>query len=143
MEPGLPSLSPPPFSAAVDNSTVTFVDMVQQLGSAVIMMPVVMVLANIAIAKAFCTYSSCPGCVRARHELQHSVHRVRCVTGAGGRVDATQEMVTLGLCNMAGSLVHAMPTCGAFTRSAVSHASGVRTPAAGLYSGTSDTAHEL
>lgn len=55
--------------------------------------------------------------------------------GAGGRVDATQEMVTLGLCNMAGSLVHAMPTCGAFTRSAVSHSSGVRTPAAGAYSG--------
>ncbi|CAH0579550.1 unnamed protein product [Chrysodeixis includens] len=108
VEPGLPSLAPPPFSAAVDNSTVHFVDMVQQLGSAVLMLPVVMVLANIAIAKAFC---------------------------AGGRVDATQEMVTLGLCNMAGSLVHAMPTCGAFTRSAVSHASGVRTPAAGLYSG--------
>lgn len=51
-------------------------------------------------------------------------------------MDATQEMLTLGLCNMAGSLVHAMPTCGAFTRSAVSHSSGVRTPAAGLYSGT-------
>ncbi|CAH1645252.1 unnamed protein product [Spodoptera littoralis] len=108
VEPGLPRLSVPPFSASVDNSTVTFVDMVQQLGSAVIMLPIVMVLANIAIAKAFC---------------------------AGGRVDATQEMVTLGLCNMAGALVHAMPTCGAFTRSAVSHSSGVRTPAAGLYSG--------
>lgn len=27
-----------------------------------------------------------------------------------------------------------MPTCGAFTRSAVSQASGVRTPLAGLYS---------
>ncbi|KAJ8729793.1 hypothetical protein PYW07_016831 [Mythimna separata] len=108
VEPGLPRLSAPPFSASLDNSTVTFVDMVHTLGSAVIMMPIVMVLANIAIAKAF---------------------------SAGGRVDATQEMVTLGLCNMAGSLVHAMPTCGAFTRSAVSHSSGVRTPAAGLYSG--------
>ncbi|XP_037293830.1 sodium-independent sulfate anion transporter [Manduca sexta] len=108
VEPGLPPLSAPPFSAAVDNSTVQFVDMVQQLGTGVVLLPVVMVLANIAIAKAF---------------------------SAGGRVDATQEMVTLGLCNMAGSLVHAMPTCGAFTRSAVSHSSGVRTPAAGLYSG--------
>ncbi|XP_047024534.1 sodium-independent sulfate anion transporter-like [Helicoverpa zea] len=108
VEPGLPPLSAPPFSATVGNTTMNFVDMVQQLGSAVIMMPIVMVLANIAIAKAF---------------------------SEGGRVDATQEMVTLGLCNMAGSLVHAMPTCGAFTRSAVSHSSGVRTPAAGLYSG--------
>lgn len=57
VEPGLPRLAPPPFSASLDNSTVTFVDMVQTLGSAVIMMPIVMVLANIAIAKAF---SECP-----------------------------------------------------------------------------------
>lgn len=55
MEPGLPALSAPPFSVALDNSTVRFVDMVQQLGSAVVMLPIVMVLANIAIAKAFCT----------------------------------------------------------------------------------------
>lgn len=29
-----------------------------------------------------------------------------------------------------------MPTCGAFTRSAVSQASGVKTPLSGLYTGT-------
>ncbi|XP_068631946.1 sodium-independent sulfate anion transporter-like [Battus philenor] len=108
VEPGLPRLGLPPFRAELGNRTVGFVEMVQQLGSGVIMLPVVMVLANIAIAKAF---------------------------SEGGRVDATQEMVTLGLCNMAGAFVRAMPTCGAFTRSAVSHSSGVRTPAAGLYSG--------
>ncbi|XP_073945710.1 sodium-independent sulfate anion transporter-like isoform X2 [Choristoneura fumiferana] len=107
--PGLPPLSLPAFSLqGADNSTVSFTEMVHELGSAVIMMPIVMVLANIAIAKAFTS---------------------------GGRVDATQEMLTLGVCNMAGALVHAMPTCGAFTRSAVSHSSGVQTPAAGLYSG--------
>lgn len=50
-------------------------------------------------------------------------------------VDAGQEMVTLGVCNIAGAMVQAMPTCGAFTRSAVSEASGVRTPLAGAYSG--------
>lgn len=50
-------------------------------------------------------------------------------------VDASQEMITLGLCNIFGSFVQAMPTCGAFTRSAVSHSSGVRTPLTGLYSG--------
>ena len=48
-------------------------------------------------------------------------------------VDATQEMVALAACNLLGSLVQAMPVCGAFTRSAVSHASGVRTPMVGLY----------
>lgn len=48
-------------------------------------------------------------------------------------MDATQEMVALSACNLLGSLVQAMPVCGAFTRSAVSHASGVRTPMVGLY----------
>lgn len=50
-------------------------------------------------------------------------------------VEATQEMLTLGVCNIAGSFFSSMPTCGAFTRSAVSNASGVQTPMAGLYSG--------
>lgn len=45
-------------------------------------------------------------------------------------------MITLGLCNIFGSFVQSMPTCGAFTRSAVSAASGVKTPMVGLYSGT-------
>lgn len=45
-------------------------------------------------------------------------------------------MIALGLCNLLGSFVQAMPTCGAFSRSAVSQASGVRTPLAGVYSGT-------
>ncbi|XP_026324860.1 sodium-independent sulfate anion transporter [Hyposmocoma kahamanoa] len=107
VEPGLPSVAAPPFSVASENGTVSFVEMAGRLGFGVLMTPIIMVLANIAIAKAF------------------SVNRV----------DATQEMVTLGLCNMAGSLFRAMPTCGAFTRSAVSHSSGVRTPLAGLYSG--------
>ncbi|XP_014362054.2 sodium-independent sulfate anion transporter [Papilio machaon] len=108
VEAGLPQLRLPPLSAEVGNRTLGFVDMVRELGTGVLLLPLVMVLANIAIAKAF---------------------------SEGGRVDAAQEMVTLGLCNMAGGLVRAMPTCGAFTRSAVAHSSGVRTPAAGLYAG--------
>lgn len=43
-------------------------------------------------------------------------------------------MMTLGLCNVVGSFFKSMPVCGAFTRSAVSNASGVKTPMAGLYS---------
>ena len=53
----------------------------------------------------------------------------------GQRIDATQEMISLGLCNICGSMIQAMPTCGAFTRSAVSNASGAKTPLVGLYSG--------
>lgn len=43
-------------------------------------------------------------------------------------------MLTLGVCNIVGSFVSSMPTCGAITRSALSQASGVRTPFAGIYS---------
>ncbi|RZC33730.1 Sulfate transp and/or STAS domain containing protein, partial [Asbolus verrucosus] len=55
---------------------------------------------------------------------------------SGVIVDATQEMMTLGLCNIFGSFMQAMPSCGAFTRSAVANSSGVRTPLQGIYSGT-------
>lgn len=58
------------------------------------------------------------------------------IKAAGAIVDASQEMMTLGICNIVGSLVQAMPACGAFTRSAVSNASGIRTPFGGVYAGT-------
>ena len=58
------------------------------------------------------------------------------ILATGATVDATQEMLTLGVCNVIGSCFKSMPTCGAFTRSAVSQASGVKTPMAGLYSAT-------
>lgn len=50
-------------------------------------------------------------------------------------MDATQEMIAVGLCNIAGSFVSSMPTTGSFTRSAVNHSSGVRTPLGGLFTG--------
>jgi solute carrier family 26 (sodium-independent sulfate anion transporter), member 11 len=55
-------------------------------------------------------------------------------TATGKIVDASQEMIALGLANFFGSFFKSIPTCGAFTRSAVSHASGVQTPMAGIYS---------
>uniref|UniRef100_A0A1Y1LT26 SLC26A/SulP transporter domain-containing protein n=1 Tax=Photinus pyralis TaxID=7054 RepID=A0A1Y1LT26_PHOPY len=106
---GIPTLALPKFSTQIGNDTVTFVGMVQKLGTGAIVLPVVAVLSNVAVAKAFST---------------------------GKPVDATQEMMTLGLCNILGSFVQSMPTCGAFTRSAVAHASGVHTPMTGVYVGT-------
>lgn len=50
-------------------------------------------------------------------------------------MDATQEMVALGVCNMASALVHSMPVSGALSRGAVNHASGVASTAGGLYTG--------
>ncbi|XP_033215482.1 sodium-independent sulfate anion transporter-like [Belonocnema kinseyi] len=106
---GLPSLQLPPFSAQSGNQTYTFLDMCSHLGSGIIFVPLVAVLTNVAIAKTF---------------------------ASGALVDSSQEMRTLGICNILGSFVFSMPTCGAFTRSAVSSASGIQTPLAGIYSGT-------
>uniref|UniRef100_A0A182NVJ6 STAS domain-containing protein n=1 Tax=Anopheles dirus TaxID=7168 RepID=A0A182NVJ6_9DIPT len=107
VEPGIPAFEWPVRGATVGNTTVSFLEITSELGSGLLLVPLVAVLANVAIAKAFAT---------------------------DGVVDATQELIALGLCNVIGSCFRAMPTTGAFTRSAVSHASGVRTPLSGLYS---------
>ncbi|XP_026299753.1 sodium-independent sulfate anion transporter isoform X1 [Apis mellifera] len=105
---GLPNFSLPPFSSHIGNETYTFWQMTSHIGSGIIVLPLVSVLANVAIAKAF---------------------------ASGSNVNATQEMLTLGVCNIFGSFVSSMPAAGAFTRSAVISASGVRTPMAGIYVG--------
>nr|XP_003706252.1 PREDICTED: sodium-independent sulfate anion transporter-like isoform X1 [Megachile rotundata]XP_012147521.1 PREDICTED: sodium-independent sulfate anion transporter-like isoform X1 [Megachile rotundata] len=109
IESGLPKFSLPPFSSQIGNQTYTFMDMCYHYGTGIIILPLVSVLANVAIAKSFAT---------------------------GSNVNATQEMLTLGLSNILGSFVSAMPAAGAFTRSAVLSASGVRTPMNGIYVGT-------
>jgi hypothetical protein len=53
----------------------------------------------------------------------------------GKPIDATQELVAIGLCNIGNSFFHALPGSGSFSRSAVNAASGIRTPMGGLYSG--------
>ena len=50
-------------------------------------------------------------------------------------MDASQEMLALGFCNLAGSFVQSMPITGSFSRTAVNAASGVRTAMGGLYTG--------
>ncbi|XP_035729143.1 sodium-independent sulfate anion transporter-like isoform X2 [Vespa mandarinia] len=79
-----------------------------ELGTSIVLVPIIGVLGNVAIAKAFAN---------------------------GGKIDATQELLTLGICNLLGSCASAMPVTGSFSRSAVNHASGVKTPMGGLYTG--------
>ncbi|XP_055852642.1 sodium-independent sulfate anion transporter [Episyrphus balteatus] len=105
----MPTIELPPFVIEYENVSYSFSSILSELGSGIVVVPIVAVLANVAIAKAFVKDST---------------------------LDASQEMLTLGMCNIAGSFFSAMPTCGAFTRSAVSQASGVRTPFAGVYTGT-------
>ncbi|XP_003708291.1 sodium-independent sulfate anion transporter [Megachile rotundata] len=105
---GLPPFGLPPFSTQVKNQTFGFIEMCSELGTSIALVPVIGVLGNVAIAKAFAN---------------------------GGKVDATQELITLGICNVLGSCASSMPVTGSFSRSAVNHASGVKTPMGGLYTG--------
>merc|ERR1711988_1084110 len=87
---------------------IGFGEMVQELGAAIIIIPIIAILESIAIAKAF---------------------------SGGKTVDASQEMVALGVCNLLGSFVQSMPTTGSFSRTAVNSSSGVKTPMGGIYTG--------
>ncbi|XP_012273496.1 sodium-independent sulfate anion transporter [Orussus abietinus] len=105
---GLPPFGLPPFTTEVRNRTLGFLEMCTELGPSIVLVPIIGVLGNVAIAKAFAN---------------------------GDNVDATQELLTLGICNVLGSFASAMPVTGSFSRSAVNHASGVRTPMGGIYTG--------
>lgn len=104
---GLPEFHLPQFSVRRGNETVGFFDMVHDMRSNVIVLPLIGLLENISICKAF----------------------------AGGKsVDATQELLAIGLCNIGNAFAQGFPGSGSFSRSAVNNASGVRTPLGGLYS---------
>ncbi|CAD7084101.1 unnamed protein product [Hermetia illucens] len=106
--PGLPSVQPPPFTT-VQNGTVTyFSEMVDNLGISLLVVPLISILEIIAIGKSF---------------------------SQGKIVDASQELIALGACNIVSSFVSSMPVTGAFTRSAVNNSSGVRTTLGGFYTG--------
>ncbi|XP_050307293.1 sodium-independent sulfate anion transporter-like isoform X2 [Anthonomus grandis grandis] len=110
--PGLPSLQPPPFGyTKTINETeihVSFFEMMSNLGTGIIVTPLIGLLETIAICKAFSN---------------------------GKPVDATQELIAIGLANIANSFVQAFPGAGALARSAVNNSSGVKTPMGGLYTG--------
>ncbi|XP_063618365.1 sodium-independent sulfate anion transporter-like [Cydia splendana] len=106
--PGLPTPQVPPFHTTVGNVTVSAGGMLAQLGSGLLVVPLVGIISNVAIAKAFSN---------------------------GKTLDATQEIIALGVCNVVGAFFRSFPVNGSFTRSAVSDASGVRTPAAGFVTG--------
>ncbi|XP_055525139.1 sodium-independent sulfate anion transporter-like isoform X1 [Wyeomyia smithii] len=109
---GLPSFQVPPFSVPENVETgqqaESFSDMLSNLGSMLIVIPLIALLEDIAICKAFAN---------------------------GKSVDATQELIAIGTSNVANSFFQAYPGTGALSRGAVNNASGVRTPFGGLYTG--------
>lgn len=53
VKPGLPIVNLPPFGTTIGNRTVGFGEMLSDLGTSVFLIPIIGVLGNIAIAKAF------------------------------------------------------------------------------------------
>ncbi|EDW58383.1 sodium-independent sulfate anion transporter [Drosophila virilis] len=107
--PGLPPFRPPPFHTVdAEGQPLSFGDMLSHLGGAVATIPLLSILECVSIAKAF---------------------------SKGKIVDASQEMIALGFCNLFSSFFSSMPITGSFARSAINNASGVRTPLGGAFTG--------
>nr|CAD7259328.1 unnamed protein product [Timema shepardi] len=129
--PGLPAFQLPPFGFTRDsNTTVTFYEMTTSLGWGILILPLVGLLENIAICKAFFLFDSE---LRRGDSLLNRPPRP--VSANGKPVDASQELLALGISNIGNSLVQGFPGSGSLSRSAVNNSSGVRTPMGGLYTG--------
>ncbi|KAG5888756.1 hypothetical protein JTB14_021502 [Gonioctena quinquepunctata] len=103
---GWPNVSLPAFTLEQNNRTITFFDMASELGTGIFIIPFLAIVANVGLAKAF---------------------------AHGKPVDASQEMIAVGMCNLVGSMFCSYPVNGSFSRAAVGAASGIRTPLAGVY----------
>ncbi|XP_065173234.1 sodium-independent sulfate anion transporter-like [Atheta coriaria] len=98
---GLPQFAPPFKLADVGEH-------VRQLYTGILVVALVAILSNMAIAKSF---------------------------SSGKVLNASQEMSTLGLCNIVGSFFGSFPVNASFSRAALNHASGARTTFGGIYTG--------
>ncbi|XP_025833562.1 sodium-independent sulfate anion transporter isoform X2 [Agrilus planipennis] len=108
VERGLPGFSVPNFGTTYNNETFSFIQMISNYDSSIVFIPMISILEHISIAKAF---------------------------AQGKTIDGTQEMLALGMCNIASSFVRSMPITGSFTRTAVNNQSGVKTTFAGFFTG--------
>ncbi|XP_063574397.1 sodium-independent sulfate anion transporter isoform X13 [Pongo abelii] len=96
---GLPPVRIPPFSVTTANGTISFTEMVQDMGAGLAVVPLMGLLESIAVAKAFASQNNY-------------------------RIDANQELLAIGLTNILGSLVSSYPVTGSFGRTAVNAQSG-------------------
>ncbi|XP_060649790.1 sodium-independent sulfate anion transporter isoform X1 [Drosophila nasuta] len=116
--PGLPTISLPKFSieAQTGNATAgipavpgeSFFEMVHTLGYGLIIVPIIALLENVSVCKAF---------------------------AKDRQIDISQELFATGVANIANSMVSGYRSNGGLARSAVNNASGCRTNMSNLYIG--------
>ena len=111
--PGLPAFAPPnftvPYTANNQTTLLNLIDCIKMDASALVVLPLLAIMEHITIAKAFAGTAT---------------------------VDASQEMITMGLSNLIGAFFSSMPITGSFSRTTVNHASGAQSPMGGLVTGT-------
>ncbi|XP_071968434.1 sodium-independent sulfate anion transporter isoform X2 [Engystomops pustulosus] len=107
---GLPQFQLPPFSEKIDNRTVSFSEMVQDIGPGLFIIPLMGLLESVAIARAFASQNNY-------------------------RIDTNQELLAIGLTNFLGSFLSAYPVTGSFGRTALNSQTGACTPAGGILTG--------
>ncbi|XP_022178509.1 sodium-independent sulfate anion transporter-like isoform X2 [Myzus persicae] len=89
-----------------EDEKFTFFEGLSRLWPGAIVVPLVSILSTVSVAKAF----------------------------SGGRVvDASQEMIALGFCNIFASFMGSMPVAGSMSRSALNHTTGVRTTFSSIF----------
>lgn len=108
---GLPAFEVPAFEYRNENSTVIadFAESMSDISVGIFVLALIELMETVAVAKAFMP---------------------------GKKLDSTQEMIAIGMSNLMGSFFSAFPVSGSFSRSAVNHSSGVRTPLAGVVTGS-------
>ena len=90
------------------NKTVSVKDMISGFGSGIGIVPLIIFIESIAVAKALSRKNNY-------------------------KIDASQELVALGVGNVLASFFAAFPVTGSFSRSAVNSMSGARTPLSSKY----------
>ena len=102
--PGLPAFQPPPFSIydPSTNTTHSFMQIVSEEASALIVLPLLGVMGHITIAKAF---------------------------AGSDRVDCTQEILCIGISNAISCFFSSYSIGGSFSRTTVNAMSGAESPA--------------
>lgn len=110
VNPGLPPFKLPEFSYLKGNTTVEANEMFSRLGAGLIIVPILGMVESIAIAKVFARQNNY-------------------------RINPTQELLAIGVSNVACAFVSSYPVTGAFSRTAVNSQSGVRTPMGGVVTG--------
>lgn len=141
---GLPRLQPPPFSMTTitTNSTdgilvethESFTEMVGSLGSGLIVVPLIALLENMAVVQAF-------GKLLIKFNyiaiifLLSLLWIILQIEADGKPCDATQELIAVGVCNVANSFAQGICGNGGIARGAVLNSSGARTQLSNLYTG--------